>query len=70
MYVATSMMLSGMPELASQDDDVDIESHTWAMEFLNASFGFYSKLVRYITDKGYIGQTAPNAKVGDKIALL
>lgn len=64
------IMLNGMPELAPQSNDEGLESRQWVSEFVRASFSVCIRLVRYTTERGYIGQAVPDAKVGDKIALL
>ena len=46
------------------------ENDKWAEEFVRAAWQSFQRLIRFSTEGGYIGQVAPQAKVGDKIALL
>ncbi|CAM1510874.1 Fc.00g083870.m01.CDS01 [Cosmosporella sp. VM-42] len=69
-HLLISFMLRIMPELALQNDNEELESRQWALEFLRASFKCCSRLVRYTTAKGYIGQAIPDVKLDDKVALL
>lgn len=69
LYQEACTMINMLPELPTLSQQ-EIRAVSWRLEFLAATAKKFGHLIRYKTGKGYIGQVAEHAKVGDKVALL